>query len=158
MTEWPPMVRRGPSVSEHDILAFEKRFGWRLPQDYRRFLLDVNGGRTAQSHREFSGGILNTLLSLNDTTDESRDLATRVEWARRSLPSAELLLIGADDGGASITIALDVEHCGEVWLHVPEHRPAESNPRALWHDRRDMHKLANSFQDFIGSLRPLRKH
>lgn len=34
----------GPAVSEPDIAAFERRLGVSLPDDYRRFLLEVNGG------------------------------------------------------------------------------------------------------------------
>jgi hypothetical protein len=34
----------GPTVGEPDIAAFELRVGVRLPDGYRRFLLEVNGG------------------------------------------------------------------------------------------------------------------
>jgi hypothetical protein len=34
----------GPPVTEADVAAFEDRIGVTLPADYRRFLLEVNGG------------------------------------------------------------------------------------------------------------------
>src|SRR5262245_64988439 len=34
----------GPPIGESDVAAFERRIGVALPADYRRFLLEVNGG------------------------------------------------------------------------------------------------------------------
>jgi hypothetical protein len=42
------LKRRGPPVTEEDILGFEKRFGYPLPKDYREFLLTYNGGRPVE--------------------------------------------------------------------------------------------------------------
>ncbi|HWO25912.1 MAG TPA: SMI1/KNR4 family protein [Kofleriaceae bacterium] len=66
MTRWPPFHRRGPEVTEPDVDNFEKHFGVVLPHDYRAFLLEVNGGRTADTNSEFDRGVLNQLFSLND--------------------------------------------------------------------------------------------
>jgi len=153
---WPPMQRRGPQVTESEIAEFEKRYGHQLPDDYRRFLLDVNGGRLDKSRREFDAGVVNRLFSLNDPEDDSRDLTTRAERARRDLPSPDLLFVGHDDGGARILIALSGEHQGEVWMQITtDARPPDANPRVDWDSRRDMRKLADSFEAFMGSLRPL---
>ena len=50
-TSWPAMERRGPVVTEADVRAFEKKLGATLPDDYRAFLLEVNGGRTVKQQR-----------------------------------------------------------------------------------------------------------
>ena len=42
------LKRRGPPVTEENIVAFEKRFGYPLPKDYREFLLTYNGGRPVE--------------------------------------------------------------------------------------------------------------
>jgi hypothetical protein len=40
-------------VSDADVVAFEQRLGHVLPDDYRRFILDVNGGVPAPEHMRF---------------------------------------------------------------------------------------------------------
>jgi hypothetical protein len=149
------MVRRGPQVTDAQIRAFEQAFGHLLPDDYRQFLLDVNGGRLDRANREFDQGVVNRLFSLEDTDDDSRDLATRANRERKSLPSPDLLFIGHDDGSNSLLLALAGEHRGEVWFMVDDERPEDANPRVLWHDRRDMRKVADSFEQFMRALRPL---
>jgi hypothetical protein len=141
-------------VTEGDVDGFEKRFGVVLPRDYRDFLLEVNGGRTAKTHCEFDRGILNGLFSLNDPK-ESRDLAAWNERLRKDLKTPDLITVGIDDGGGLILLAVNGDHAGEVWFQVHEGRPWEANPRVLWHDRRDVRKLADSFRAFMSSLRPL---
>jgi hypothetical protein len=151
------MVRRGPQVTDAQIRAFEQSFGHPLPDDYRQFLLDVNGGRLDRANREFDQGVVNRLFSLDDTDDESRDLATQANRERAALPSRDLLFIGHDDGGNSLLLALAGEHRGEVWFMLTDDdaRPDDANPRVLWHDRRDMRKVADSFEQFLRALRPL---
>jgi SMI1 / KNR4 family (SUKH-1) len=155
MNNWPPMDQRGPVIAAHDVTAFEADFGYALPDDYRAFLLEVNGGRTADSHCRYLKGVVNQLFCLNED-DEASDLKVRAEWARRDLPSRALLVVGHDDCGGSFLLALDGEHRGEVWLQVDDERPHDANPRVLWHDRRDFSKLANSFTEFMESLGPLK--
>ena len=152
MTSWPLFDERGPEVAESDVDGFEERFGVVLPRDYRAFLLEVNGGRTAETHREFDRGILNELFSLNDP---NADITEWNERVRKDLKTSELIIVGIDDGGGRILLAVNGDHSGEVWFQVHEGRPWEANPRVLWHDRRDVRKLADSFSTFMSSLRPL---
>jgi hypothetical protein len=154
---WPLMERRGPQVTDAQIKAFEQSFGHSLPDDYRQFLLDVNGGRPDDANCEFDLGVINRLFSLDDTSEESRDLATRANRSRPTLPSPDLLFIGHADGSAMILLALAGEHRGEVWFMLTgdDARPDDANPRVLWHDRRDMRKIADSFEQFMRTLRPL---
>jgi hypothetical protein len=154
MTSWPPFEERGPQVTESDVADFEQRFGVVLPRDYRAFLLEVNGGCTAKTHCEFDRGVLNGLLSLNEP-DGSSDLAAWNERVRKDLKTPDLIIVGVDDGGGRILLAVNGDHSGEVWFQVHEGRPWEANPRVLWHDRRDVRKLADSFLAFMSSLRPL---
>ena len=77
-TSWPSMEWRGPSITEADVVAFEKRLGPSLPEDYRRFLLEVNGGRLAIENTRFAYINVNLLLSLNHP-EERRDLLTYAE-------------------------------------------------------------------------------
>ncbi|HWO20236.1 MAG TPA: SMI1/KNR4 family protein, partial [Kofleriaceae bacterium] len=134
MTGWPPLTLRGPEVTESDVDVFEQRFNVVLPRDYRAFLLEVNGGRTADTHCKFERGILNGLFSLNDPK-ESRDLAGWNDLVRKDLQTSDLIIVGVDDGGGQILLAVNGDHAGEVWFQVDEDRPWEANPRVLWHDR-----------------------
>ena len=154
---WPLMERRGHQVTDAQIWAFEQSYGHPLPDDYRQFLLDVNGGSLDGANCEFDQGVVNRLFSLDDPDDDSRDLATRANRERTSLPSPDLLFIGHDGFSNSLLLALAGEHRGEVWFMLTgdDARPDDANPRVLWHDRRDMRKLANTFEQFIRSLRPL---
>jgi hypothetical protein len=151
------MEQRGPRVTDAQIRAFEQSYGHRLPDDYRQFLLDVNGGGPDIANCEFDQGVVNRLFSLDDTEDDSSDLATRANRERASLPSPDLLFIGHDDFSNSILLALAGEHRGEVWFMLTDDdaRPDDANPRVLWHDRRDMRKVADSFEQFLRALRPL---
>ena len=44
MTEQNPLRDTGPALSVAEIEALERRLGASLPEDYRRFLLECNGG------------------------------------------------------------------------------------------------------------------
>ena len=154
---WARMEQRGPQVTDTQIRAFEQSFGHPLPDDYRQFLLDVNGGGLDRANCEFDWGVVNRLFSLDATEDDPGDLATRANHERAALPSPGLLFIGHDDGGNSLLLALAGEHRGEVWYMLTDDdaRPDGANPRVAWHDRRDMRKVADSFEQFMRSLRPL---
>jgi SMI1 / KNR4 family (SUKH-1) len=151
---WPTMEDVRPSVDEPAVAAFEQRLGYRLPDDYRRFLLETNGGRPDDSCCQFRFGVVNQFYSLN-APGEEQDL-DGVNGGVPKQPSRELLYAGYADGGTRILIALAGKHRGQVWLQdTVDPRPDDANPRVLWHDRRDMKKLADSFEEFVRTLGPL---
>ncbi len=160
-TSWIPMTETGPRVTADDVRRYERELGHEFPEDYRQFLVDVNGGQPSLERSVFhlrkDRSILNNLLSLNDP-DEGNDLATAQrlsECSRNDLPK-EALTIGYDAGGSRILLILAGPHRGEVWfLDLGNPRTTGSNPRGEWFDRRDAHKLANSFAEFMSSLKPL---
>lgn len=160
MTSWPTMDRHGTPVDKDDIQRFEYRIGTALPDDYRLFLLEVNGGRTNRDYRRFrlrrGYASLGALYSLN-ASDDQDDLATAQQHYNSDarLPDG-ILEIGYDDGGSCIVMPLRGRHRGEVWyLDTEDPRPTGSNPRVEWFDRRDVWKIADSFSEFMSNLRPL---
>ena len=152
-SDWPPMEFRGPEVMDADIKSFEHWLGRTLPDDYRRFVLEVNGGRLDRRHCDFPQGVVNVLFSLCDT-EEVSDLKA-ANHRVSGLPSRDLLYVGYVDSGR-ILVALADRHRGEIWLQdTADPRPYDANPRVLWHDRRDMEKIADSFSAFMRQLGPL---
>jgi SMI1/KNR4 family protein SUKH-1 len=102
-TSWIPMTETGPRVTADDVRRFEHELGHELPEDYRRFLVDVNGGQPSLERAVFrlrtERSILNNLLSLNDP-DEGNDLiATQRHsgYPRTEIPK-DALTIGYDAG------------------------------------------------------------
>jgi len=152
------MDERGPAVTDAAVSAFEKKIGAKLPDDYRAFLLAVNGGSTTTKHSVFrvrkSTSVLNSLHSL-DEADPRFDLETWWRSIKTDMPPY-VLCIGHDSGGSRIILALTGTHHGEVWLlDALNPRPEDANPRVEWFDRRDVVKLANTFCEFMLGLRPL---
>jgi len=92
-TSWTPFAEPGPRVTEDDIRRFEREFGYELPDDYRTFLLEVNGGYASRTHCVFTlrrgksqdESILNSLFSLN-APDDQGDLARR-RYTTAPIPS-----------------------------------------------------------------------
>jgi hypothetical protein len=157
------MARRGHEVTADAVQRFEQQLGHELPEDYRSFLLELNGGRPARSHRVFAieragkrrnKTSLDTLHSLDDP-DEDHDLAAHQLFRREDYP-ANGLRIGYDAFGSALVLIFAGPHRGEVWmLDQGDPRPTDANPRVEWFDRRDVWKLADSFAEFMSSLRPL---
>src|SRR5215211_2905566 len=110
-TEWPIMNRRGPVVEESTVAMLEQRLGQRLPEDYRRFLLEVNGGRPSDSNRVFRWGVMKTFFSLAGDEWELVSANSGVP----ALPSRELLYVGYASG-ARLLLVLAGERRGQVWL------------------------------------------
>jgi SMI1/KNR4 family protein SUKH-1 len=157
------MARRGTEVTVDAVQRFEQKLGRELPDDYRAFLLELNGGRPARSHRVFAieragkhrdETTLDTLHSLDDP-DDDHDLAAHQVFRRDDYPEAGLR-IGYDAFGSALVLILAGSHRGELWmLDQGDSRPTGSNPRVEWFDRRDVWKLADSFAQFMAGLRLL---
>lgn len=151
-SDWPQIEARGPSITDSELSAFEESIGARLPDEYRRFLLATNGGRTADDHVRFrvadGEGNLNELYALSDIARSRKVLGDR-------LPE-DLIPIGYDGVGDKICLAVRGDHSGEVWFFdTMNERPESANPRVEWSKRRDMTKLASSFGEFMASLSSL---
>jgi SMI1/KNR4 family protein SUKH-1 len=157
------MLKRGLEITTSSVAALEARLGAKLPEDYAEFLLDVNGGQPAPSHRVFTirfrngktdDTALSSLYSLDDP-DDRRDLVTSWERTRAWLP-AEVLQVGYDGFGGAVVVVIAGPRRGQVWfLDGVEERPEGSNPRVEWFDRRQVAKVADSFRELMQGLRPL---
>lgn len=140
---------RGPSMSKRDLAALEKRLGLRLPDDYREFLLTINGGRP-RTHEVFDIGkkdssLLDILYSAK-RDDEHQDLTVfrRHRLLEKRVPR-DLLPIGEDQGNSQICLGIGEENYGKVFfwdLEDEREQPTYENVALI----------ADSFAEFLDSL------
>jgi hypothetical protein len=116
-------TERFPLPNQSAIEAMEQRIGVKLPEDYRRFVL------------EFNGGYFNEPLIESNTNDAPTALLTCLHGIGAAHPSAELgqstyldlftdndppkiLPIGSTPTGGLIVLSTDNESWGEIYLKV----------------------------------------
>jgi cell wall assembly regulator SMI1 len=161
-TSWPPLTSAGPRVTEDDVNRIEQELGHVLPADYRRFVLEVNGGHAAVSHCVFTlrrgahqdESTLRGLFSLN-ALDDQDDLVT-AQLYRDPKPPEGFLEIGYDGFGCPVVLPLVGQHRGEVWyFDIEDGLEDQATDPLAWFDRRDVWRIAGSFSEFMDSLGPL---
>lgn len=134
--------RYGPLEAAR-LEAFESSIGARLPDDFRRFLIDHNGGRPALDHvldaeGDDSLACLDGAYGLHDGP-ESRRLESTFAALRDALP-AGLVAFGNDPGGNQFCIGIAGEHRGRVYF---------------WdHEAAGLMPLGESFAEFLSRLGP----
>lgn len=155
----PLMDATGSEILESDVQALEDELGTTLPDEYRAFLLGVNGGLPAPSHRvaPFGGDrlVVRDFHSLS-ASGSPFDLSTRIRILRSAVPYP-LIPIGTAAGArraGTICLCLEGTWRGSVWYFVPG--GSLQGPDAVsWLDRPDITFLAEGFGSFIAALRPL---
>ena len=142
---------QGPKLGEIEIVAFEKQIGFILPDDYREFLLQTNGGVVPESTGYFCiesdnwWNHLNLFYGLRVPETPTIELMAVLRRLRESYTELfdlqfAKLPIASDHYGNKIYIVLNEPENGSVyfWMHDAE---VEDD------------KLSSSFQDFLDSLR-----
>jgi cell wall assembly regulator SMI1 len=151
--------RFGP-LTETRLAKLERKLKYRLPDDYRLFLLEHNGGRPTLScftvGEDGEGSIVEWFFAIHDGPYEEPE-----DWDRagRELPpyfgqplegvlkdfrsehSAKgLLPVARDPGGNLICLGISGKRAGVWWYD---------------HETEQFSKLADSFTAFLGSLTKL---
>ena len=137
-----------PPTNDQVIAEFEGRHGFRLPDDYRSFMLKQNGGRAAEQVKlraKVSGkkiSSLDELFAFTDDFDSSIE-ANLVCYAGRL--RADLLPIGSDAGGNVIALSVAGESAGAVffWHHEAE---VEASPDEV---NKGLVRVADSFDEML---------
>lgn len=132
------------------LAAFEKELGVSLPDEYRQFLLEHNGGTPVPAGFRVAGegmSSVENLYGLNDGPDYQQLQEIGVIYRRRMPPG--LLPIGDDPNGNVLCLGLAQACRGHVlfWDHereLPALDPISAMP-----------VLASSFMSFLGGLEPL---
>ena len=142
---------KGPA-EESAVNVLEQFLKLRLPDDYRGFLLDTNGGQPDPNAFPLQGnpydtfGLVEYFFSAS-SHDSDYDLLDNTEVFQNRVP-ADLLPIAFDPGGNLICLAVSGEKRGGIyfWDHNDESMPGETP------DYHNVYFIANSFDEFITNL------
>ena len=148
------IVESHPAVSDTELDALQKRLGIELPEDYRRFLCEHNGGRPVPKTFSFVEGKAPTqsnvawFLAVYDGRGENFEMTFRTFKVRsRRLPE-NLVPMARDPFGNLICMSFSGTDKGAIyfWDHEKETRKA---------DYRNCYLIAKSLEEFLSSLHEL---
>jgi hypothetical protein len=156
--------KKSPPAPEKKIARLEAEIGAKLPEDYRRFLAQCNGGfvggalwyqgptpegRTAEAGIHHIGGFreedhfsLESARECYQDDDEPR------------IPR-ELLWIMDDPFGNAICLGVSGPYRGRVYFWDHEEEPDPEETEGNVETAGNLQLLANSFTDFVAGLKPL---
>ena len=120
----------GPRLDEVAVASVERELGVRLPDDYRSFLFQFNGGQPTPDAFRFKGGsdgsLVNIFFGINHP-DQQHDLV-RVWRDNRRVLSADLLPIGYDAGGSLILLGIGGKRRGRVFFEFRDQAGEDDDP------------------------------
>jgi hypothetical protein len=158
-------------VPESEIRAFEAQIGTRLPQDYRQFLLRVNGGAIPEWGRYRYKGLSPDGRTRYAVVSEVGGLRAESDYSLRAnrqfylaapgpqpeletkIPAA-LLWIMSDPGGNAACLGLTGPYRGIVYRWVHDEPPAEDVWDGEVETAANIWPLAGSFADFLCGFGP----
>ena len=146
------MVHENPTTTREAIASLEQQIGLILPSSYRAFLLSTNGGRPVLPTFPIVNLPLNPLGSVNHffgitSNFEVYQLAWQHHFHEGRIPPGLLLIAG---NAGSDFICLDLRNAKErvvFWDYAHFWSTGE------WRES-DLCFIANSFEEFLKSLRP----
>jgi len=141
-------ISRG-GASESAIRDFEARLGVVLPEDYRRFLATVNGGRPKPRNFDAANGDDGSLVHFFFTLDPDAphyQLTRKIETYTGRVPD-RLLPIGCDDFGNLVLLDVGGAKPGAVYFWDHERENPDGDP--YWDN---ISTVASSFTEFVNSL------
>jgi hypothetical protein len=142
----------GPRLSESDISNIEIRFGVVLPEQYRRFLIDFNGGIPTPDIvdiEDLPGGSADVQVFFGiGRSPESSNIEWNLVTLAERLKKMLLLPIASDSGGSVFCLCLQGHDHGAVLYCDLQSVFAdfESDP--------ELYPVASNFETFLKILRP----
>ena len=135
-------------MKEREIPLIEKRLGFKLPSQYREFLLKNNGGTPRPDTVPYEGEYFDyvALFYAIRNNAYSNDLFRNIEEYKKYILS-HYLPIAESPGGDVYCISLKSEDYGSIYYWDHEEANYDGDP---WEE--NMIKLANSLTDFLESL------
>ncbi|WMJ72145.1 SMI1/KNR4 family protein [Cytophagaceae bacterium ABcell3] len=137
-------------LEENEISNFEEEIGFSLPDDYRTFLKDHNGGLVNNQSIYVDdleqSMMMHVLYGIDIKRAEVLNLTYWLNEYEDELPESTLI-IGVNSTGGFITYTTSGEDKGiYFWDH--QHFFPQSNE-----DEGNTYYLADSFKEFVGSLK-----
>ena len=115
-----PMKKTFGVASASDLQAFEKKLGVSLPQQYRDFLLEQNGGRPDLGDftvPNWGESLVNFFYGAG--IGGNYDLEVALHSLDDVMPVDRVIPIGDDPGGNQICLGIRGEYLGKIyfWVH-----------------------------------------
>jgi hypothetical protein len=146
-----------PATTEPAVVSLEAELGFRLPDDYREFLLQYNGGQPeATVFRWGSGSYMGSSVRYfySVTEDFTFSLAYHYKiYALAGRIPKWTLPISPDAGGNLILLALGEAHPGKVFFWDHDIEGLVADPASPEH----LTLLADSFSEFCNRLLPYQR-
>ena len=148
------MTNVGQKLSEADVVRVEEQLGALLPDSYRAFLLEFNGGRPDPHDFDVPGwrhqeSLVNNFYGI--VPGESNDLVENAELLEDRVPS-DFIPIAKDPGGNRILLSAEGPTRGSVYFWDHEEEP--DDPGEALDDFPNIYRLADDFDTFLEGLKP----
>ena len=141
-------------LDEDRLVGFEETLGYSLPSDYRKYLLEFNGGLPENTFFWIAEGTDGTSIhqfyGLHSTKSSSLELFFGDDHC--GIPSG-FLPVGDDGVGNSIIIGLTGNNRGSIYFLDHEIHPYEQHE-----SMEGIVLIANSFSSFVSLLLPEPEH
>ena len=146
--------KAGIPLDENELSKFETEIGYNLPDSYRQFLLESNGGSPIPEFFDvpswkFKSSLIQRLKGL-DSNYIGVDLR-EIRQIKGDLFPSGFMAIGSDPGGNLILIGLDGDTEGMIYFWDHEQQPQDQLPKL--EEYVNVHHIADSFEQFIQSLK-----
>ncbi len=148
------MRKTGPSLSAGDLKNFENEIGFKLPAQYRKFMLENNGGRLTRNFFRVPGWrYRNSLVNEFDCIipDGSGFGIRQILEITGDIYPEGFIPIGGDPGGNTILMGLKKPFRNKIYFWDHEAQPDHRLERV--EDYLNMYFLADSFEEFTDNLK-----
>jgi hypothetical protein len=151
-----PFLRKQfvPLTDEAQIGSFEAAIGYRLPNDYRDFLLEFNGGEPFAPvirwgrDEPYSDSTIRYFFSITDNSTFSLAYKYAI-YAGANRVSKEMLPIAGDFGGNLVLLSLAGADAGKIFFWNHDVEGLYDDPSSMRH----LSRLAVSFRQFCETLK-----
>ena len=136
-------------ASEQTIEAFQGRFGVELPNDYRLFLQEFNGGRPSPRDFDAADGEEGSSVQFFFTLDEDSPhyvLTREVERFQDRIPK-NTIPVACDSFGNLVLLDVGARKLGAIYFWDHEEEEFEAEP--TWDN---VHLVTETFQQFVAAL------